>query len=292
MRPHNLRHFSRLYSTKVFADPARETLAGTVAHHNLYIVLRTPQPMHTLSPLLLFLRMDLQRALIPLDGIVNLGYIEDNRAWTLSERLCRSYRTDLASHDSPDDVFDDELEEEERYDAVVFTPDRPPLHLRGVASSDIETRVPYMTSLVPPRWPPSRRFAPGEYDGPVHIYVCKDGGHGGELLEALKEEVKRRQSQKGKKGQGWKRVVVGEVPSAHMGGDKGVTDALIFPHGEWLGKLRTEHAPAILDALSAQPFTNLKDKTRPPLLPEHWRGRMGMTMDEQRVFIDQYLKIP
>lgn len=58
-----------------------------------------------------------------------------------------------------------------------------------------------------------------------------------------------------------------------------------------LAQLRAEHAPALLDAIAAQPFSNVEGETRPPLMPEHWRGRMGMSMDEQRRFIEQYIEI-
>ncbi|KZV71050.1 hypothetical protein PENSPDRAFT_650949 [Peniophora sp. CONT] len=108
MRPHNLRHSSRLYSAKVFADLARKTLARFVAYHHLYLVFRAFRPIHTLvSRRLVSLRIDLQRALLSLDGLANLGYISDSRTWTLSERLCRSYITNFGSRGSPGDVFDE-----------------------------------------------------------------------------------------------------------------------------------------------------------------------------------------
>ncbi|KZV71046.1 hypothetical protein PENSPDRAFT_578384 [Peniophora sp. CONT] len=292
MRPHNLRYLTRLYSAKASAEV--EPLAGTVPPHSLYVVLRTPKPIRTLesrpiSPL----RLDLQRSLLTHGGLVNLGHISDERAWARSERLCS---TQLTSHGSEpeEDGFDDEPEEgqdEERYDAVAFAPDRPPLHLRGITAANVTERAD-TTRLVQRDLPPLRRFAPGEYDGPVHIYVCthgerdcRCGEHGSGLADALMAEVKRRRRER--KGEGWDRVVVGEV--AHVGGHKHAANALVFPHGEWLGELRAEHAPTVLDAIAAQPFSNAEGLTRLPLLPEHWRGRMGMSMDEQRTFISQHL---
>ncbi|VDC00508.1 unnamed protein product [Peniophora sp. CBMAI 1063] len=296
MRVHNLRQLGRLYSTKTSADSLREPIAGTVLEHHLYLVLRIQNPIRALeSRRVLPLRIDIQRALLPHNGLVNLGYVTEDRLWARSEKLCSSQ---LASHGSPqEDEFDDEFEEdrhEEHYDAVAFAPERPPLHVKGITRNNFEERVDTVR-LVQRDLPPLRRFEPGEYDGPVHIYVCthgqrdcRCGEHGGGLADALMEEVKRRRTKQ--KGKGWDRVVIGEV--AHVGGHKYAANALIFPHGEWLGELRAEDAPALLDALAVQPFSNGEGVTRPPLMPKHWRGRMGMSMDEQRRFIEDYLEIP
>lgn len=221
MRQPNFRHLRRLYSTKASPDSPREILAGTVLQHHLYVVLRTPDPIRTLESRRMFqLGIDLQRAMLPHDGLVNMGFIADNRSWRRSEKLCRSQ---LASHGSEEDEFDEEFDDdEERYDAVAFAPDRPPLHIRGVSRSNLEQHAD-TTRLVQRELPPLRRFAPGEYDGPVHIYVCthaqrdcRCGEHGGGLVDALVEEVKRRRAKQ--KGKGWDRFVIGEA--AHVGGHK------------------------------------------------------------------------
>lgn len=51
-----------------------------------------------------------------------------------------------------------------------------------------------------------------------------------------------------------------------------------------LGNLRPDDAPRVLDVIMGEPLS--KDLARTPLVHTHWRGRMGLTKDEQ---LQQYL---
>lgn len=65
---------------------------------------------------------------------------------------------------------------------------------------------------------------------------------------------------------------------------------LVFPQGEWLGLVKPEDVPSInswaTNALEqgARPL-RLSD---PPSFPAHWRGRMGLSKEEQKDLLAKY----
>ncbi|KAJ3480329.1 hypothetical protein NLJ89_g12286 [Agrocybe chaxingu] len=79
------------------------------------------------------------------------------------------------------------------------------------------------------------------------------------------------------------KIKVGEV--GHVGGHKYAANVLIFPHGEWLGSLKPEDASPIIKLL-CEDLKNGDVKPRgpaeEPFSLRHWRGRMGMTKEEQK----------
>ncbi|KAG5644528.1 hypothetical protein DXG03_008270 [Asterophora parasitica] len=126
-----------------------------------------------------------------------------------------------------------------------------------------------------------------EEEPEVHLYVCTHGARdcrcgdvGGAVVRALREEVARRvEADSGGKAS---RVRVGEV--AHGGANCGIhrhaANLLVYPHGDWLGLLKPEDVPSVLTSIleySIRPF-GAQDK---PIVPRHWRGRMGLSKDEQ-----------
>ncbi|KAI0031893.1 Sucrase/ferredoxin-like-domain-containing protein [Vararia minispora EC-137] len=233
------------------AVEADEQLAGTVAPHSLYIVLCTSDSPRTLpSRIQSPIRLDLQRMLLQHGGIVNFMHTTDARALALSAQLTSPpIRNTAAQVDNSDDLPADDM------------------------------------------MSPLRRFQPGEYDGPVHLYVCthaerdcRCGTQGVALVDALRDELRRRR--KVTKSGLWHRVVVGEL--AHVGGHKYAANLLVFPHGDWLGRLHADQASELLDIIAKSPFTNMEGETRAPLWPEHWRGRMGLTPAEQRNLFEKH----
>ncbi|KAJ7621321.1 Sucrase/ferredoxin-like-domain-containing protein [Roridomyces roridus] len=119
--------------------------------------------------------------------------------------------------------------------------------------------------------------APPPTDGRIHMYVCTHGERdcrcgdtGGKVFQALKEEVQRRGVSN--------EVVLGEV--GHVGGHQFAANLLVFPHGEWLGRLTPEDVPSVLEAILSSDVQPLASND-PPLLPNFWRGRMGLAKDEQ-----------
>ncbi|KAF7303840.1 Altered inheritance of mitochondria protein 32 [Mycena indigotica] len=131
---------------------------------------------------------------------------------------------------------------------------------------------------------------PGKYpqDGKLHIYVCthaardcRCGDTGGVVFRALCEELDARK--RVDPGGTANRVVLGEV--AHVGGHQFAANVLVFPHGEWFGRLTPNDVSALLDSLlsSDQRPLNLQDK---PLLPQFWRGRMGLHKEQQMSLVN------
>ncbi|KAJ3508457.1 hypothetical protein NLJ89_g5746 [Agrocybe chaxingu] len=122
----------------------------------------------------------------------------------------------------------------------------------------------------------------------VHVYVCTHGARdcrcgerGRRVFEALAEEVEslRRADPTGPAA----KIKVGEI--GHVGGHKYAANALIFPHGEWLGCIKPEDASPIIKLL-CDDLKNGNVKPRgpaeEPFSLRHWRGRMGMTKEEQK----------
>ncbi|KAF9465998.1 Sucrase/ferredoxin-like-domain-containing protein [Collybia nuda] len=120
-------------------------------------------------------------------------------------------------------------------------------------------------------------------DEEIQLYVCTHGARdcrcgdmGSRVVKALREEVQKRLEAD---PHGIvSRVKVGEV--GHVGGHQYAANLLVLPHGEWLGLLTPEDIPTVLDKILAHtpaPF----DASQPPLYPERWRGRMGLSKDEQ-----------
>ncbi|KAG6847951.1 hypothetical protein H0H93_004673 [Arthromyces matolae] len=109
-----------------------------------------------------------------------------------------------------------------------------------------------------------------EAEDEVHLLVCTHGARdcrcgemGGELVKELRKAAAdlEKTNDHGFAG----RIRVGEV--AHVGGHK-------------LGNLKPEHAKDIINAAIQSATKPLHGKAM-PLLPSHWRGRMGLDKYEQ-----------
>ncbi|WVF67796.1 hypothetical protein IAT40_002557 [Kwoniella sp. CBS 6097] len=91
---------------------------------------------------------------------------------------------------------------------------------------------------------------------------CRCSDRGGPLVEALREEVERRSL--------GDQIKISEI--AHVGGHKYAANAILLPSLDMLSNLTAEHAPALIShALSP---------SKGSLWP-HWRGRYGLTEDQQ-----------
>lgn len=54
-----------------------------------------------------------------------------------------------------------------------------------------------------------------------------------------------------------------------------------------LGELRSDDVPRVLDAILAQPIRPFGPQNY-PIVPDHWRGRMGLGKDEQISLFESY----
>ncbi|KIM43815.1 hypothetical protein M413DRAFT_36842, partial [Hebeloma cylindrosporum] len=120
----------------------------------------------------------------------------------------------------------------------------------------------------------------------VYIYVCthrardcRCGERGGRVLQALREAV-RLELKRDPCGPA-DRIKVGEV--GHVGGHKFAANLLVFPLGEWLGVVKPDDSTMIIKWLCEELYRGIKPfgiSKEPPFL-SHWRGRMGLTKEEQ-----------
>ncbi|KZP27415.1 hypothetical protein FIBSPDRAFT_730832 [Athelia psychrophila] len=232
---------ARFYASAA-AEP--QQITGTAPPHRFYVFLHTPQPPSEYDPKI---SSKMQRALLL--NIVKLGGLV-NFSWSAEQPALRS------SGDG------------EAYAATAFTPSGR-VDIPLLSMDTLDEVVQELKSRVD-RPPPS---VPEET---THLYVCTHGARdcrcgdmGGAVVRALREEVQRRKLSS---------VKVAEV--GHVGGHQWAANLLVYPHGEWLGNLTPEMVPGVLDAIvqrSAKPAL----AGEAPLLPAHWRGRMGLGKEEQ-----------
>ncbi|KDR79275.1 hypothetical protein GALMADRAFT_1230940 [Galerina marginata CBS 339.88] len=129
----------------------------------------------------------------------------------------------------------------------------------------------------------------------MHIYVCTHGARdcrcgdrGREVYLALVEaaEKERATNPDGVATS----LKIGEV--GHVGGHKYAANLLVFPQGEWLGIVKPEDAPSIIK----QAYEALRrgveplDASTPPWFLSNWRGRMGLSKEEQQELWTKYAR--
>ncbi|KAG8953882.1 hypothetical protein FRC04_001512 [Tulasnella sp. 424] len=114
----------------------------------------------------------------------------------------------------------------------------------------------------------------------VHFYVCTHGSRdcrcgdvGADVADTLREEVA--------KLPGSSRVRISEV--AHVGGHVWAANVLVYPSGDWFGNVRPRDVPSLLSLFVPPPSSPLDypSLTSHPLFRAHWRGRMGLSKDQQ-----------
>ncbi|KAI0067130.1 hypothetical protein BV25DRAFT_1280939 [Artomyces pyxidatus] len=233
-------------------------LFGTVPQHQAYILLHRHQSPRTFpSRLLSPLQVALRQRTSSFSGLVNF-------AWT-------------SDHDSGMDAG---LGQREEYSASAFAPGCRRLFIPSVSMENIDDVSEKIQKHV--QSPPDNATR----DDAIHLYVCTHGARdcrcgdlGGGVADALREEVRRRRA--ADPAGPCANIVVGEV--GHVGGHKHAANLLVFPHGDWLGMLRPENVHTVLDAIIATrpPNSHEENARLRPLLPALWRGRMGLSRDQQ-----------
>lgn len=138
----------------------------------------------------------------------------------------------------------------------------------------------------------------------AHIYVCTHGMRdcrcgvvGTELIDALRTQLDQYAERCASQGQApTKRVRV--LPISHVGGHKWAANALVYPHGDWYGNLRTTDAPyvtgthtslllraALAPASSRHDIHDLRERL---VVWPRWRGRLGMNALQQQAHRDAW----
>lgn len=127
-------------------------------------------------------------------------------------------------------------------------------------------------------------------DDETHVYVCthaardcRCGVAGTAVLQALKDEARAHQAAAIKAGkQTPKNVRV--YPVSHVGGHAWAANALVYPHGDWYGNLRTTDSKLVLRAALAPASSahDLEDMRERLVHWPRWRGRLGLSKAAQR----------
>ncbi|KAH9476090.1 Altered inheritance of mitochondria protein 32 [Psilocybe cubensis] len=119
----------------------------------------------------------------------------------------------------------------------------------------------------------------------IHIYVCthgvrdcRCGERGKQVYNALVKAVNDARQREPIA----RNIRIGEV--GHVGGHKYAANVLIYPQGEWLGIVKPDDAPSLINQALESLRKGVKplDSTAPPTFLSHWRGRMGLSKEEQK----------
>ncbi|TFK50311.1 hypothetical protein OE88DRAFT_1631029 [Heliocybe sulcata] len=246
------------------AAAANSRLHGTVIPHDLYVFLHSAvSPMEAPSRLDSPIRAALQAEVTKLNGIVNFSWAKEQ---PIAEQPDRHK---ITAYSRPGGRLELEISGENMAQEVTSTLWK---HARGEAGE-----------------------AQDESNYAIDFYVCthkerdcRCGEHGYAVAEALRTEVTRRK-ESGSSNSAHRIRTVGET--THVGGHKYAANVLIYPFGDWLGNVRPEHVPTILDEVLKRPFLGPPSETEgdPPILPELWRGRMGLTNNQQVEMYEKYV---
>ncbi|KAF9268773.1 hypothetical protein L218DRAFT_853273 [Marasmius fiardii PR-910] len=116
----------------------------------------------------------------------------------------------------------------------------------------------------------------------VHLLICthmardcRCGDLGGAYVAALRQQVETRR----KSGVAlYDKFRIGEV--GHVGQHKYAPNMLVYPRGDWLGRLDIQDIPETLDSI-IDTSTSLPFPSEIGFSKRNWRGRMGLSKHEQ-----------
>ncbi|KAH7890466.1 Sucrase/ferredoxin-like-domain-containing protein [Phlebopus sp. FC_14] len=169
--------------------------------------------------------------------------------------------------------------EQETYSLTAFSSARGKLEIRNVSLENVDDVARRLEVHTQPQVTSSSSSSSDD----IHLYVCTHGARdcrcgetGGAVVRAIRDELRRRKERGAADPSG--RVKLAEV--AHVGGHKYAANVLVYPHGEWLGEVKPDNVREILDAILGRPTRPMTD-AETPICPSHWRGRMGLTKEEQ-----------
>ncbi|KAK7691494.1 hypothetical protein QCA50_004893 [Cerrena zonata] len=258
----SLRQFLRPFSTTV--SPKSEALSGTVPYHEAAVFLHTRfSPLTYPKKVPSKLQRTLQLYATQWSGVVYQSWSPEQR---VHDQFVNSEKAE----------WDDERGEV--YAATAFSRFRGKLEVPEISLQNLDEVNELLKSHASPL-----NSHDSSINGPVHLYVCthaerdcRCGQTGTQVFEALRDEVKKRDlAQKVK--------IAG---TGHVGGHKYAANVLVYPEGEWLGYVRPENAPEVLDAVLARHASTTHLNV--PLCPGLWRGRMGLDKEEQLALIDSF----
>ncbi|KAF8651386.1 hypothetical protein AX16_004809 [Volvariella volvacea WC 439] len=275
---------------------SEKPLAGTVQAHRAYILIHSPIPPSDFpSRISTTLQRALQLKVTKWGGIVNFAWYPDEQGPLKSkapsrvvtpglglEDRSRSPSYDPTAFRSEDMEVPSRVSVFTRYGTHMGSLDIP--NLRAEYADEAEELIKSFVdgNKLPHDTGPNIKLDTSKKDE-IHLLVCTHGARdcrcgttGGQVFDALRDEVERR---KAIDSDGiMQRVKVGAV--SHVGGHAYAANLLVFPYGEWLGYVKPEHVPSVLDSILHLPIKPTSEHDT-PLLPYHWRGRMGLSKEEQ-----------
>ncbi|TFK67198.1 hypothetical protein BDN72DRAFT_843370 [Pluteus cervinus] len=229
-------------------ETTEKPLAGTVPSHRCYIFMHSAeQPSEFPSRMSTPISRSLQLKAIKWGGVVNFGW---QAHWAGT---------------NPDEPA-----------ATVFSTTGGRLELSGLTLQNLDAVEQRILQHV-------ERDRSMQEDDQILLFVCTHGARdcrcgntGGQVFRALQEEVDRRKRLDPTGN--INKVKIGSV--GHVGGHAHAANVLVFPRGDWLGRLQAGDASAVLDEVLSNPARPM-GLSDPPLMPDHWRGRMGLFKEEQ-----------
>ncbi|KAF8519774.1 Sucrase/ferredoxin-like-domain-containing protein [Hysterangium stoloniferum] len=243
--------------------PRSESLAGSVQYHTMYLLLHSREAPEAWPPTFTSpLYTSIQRTLEERNGLVNFCWLGSPPQLSCSEGTGEAYSATLwrkmHTHELP-----------RRLDIPIISSSNAELVVRQSISQLLDS---YSASEI----------VDDMHAGP-YFYICchgqrdcRCGVRGGELAAELTALLRERGILFDHNG----KPRVGRI--GHVGGHKNAPNLLIFPHGDWYGNLESGDLPRLIDHYSASlketpaSFSLLNGPNR-----FQWRGRMGMTKDEQ-----------
>ncbi|KIJ49194.1 hypothetical protein M422DRAFT_161539 [Sphaerobolus stellatus SS14] len=234
--------------------PRSESLAGNVQYHTSYLLLHTREPA-TAWPSVFTSQLykNLLLRMKEINGLVNFVWLGQDTQEPVSNSE-ESYSATLWERTDPTGLS-------KRFD------------IPRISESNVDV-------VFDPSLKPSEDVSSGPY---FYICVhqnrdCRCGVRGGNLARDLSKELEKRSILFDPNGQ--RRI--GEV--GHVGGHKNAPNVLMFPYGDWYGNLEASGLSGLVDYY-AKALEN--DDGTVPLAalngpnPLQWRGRMGMTKEQQ-----------
>jgi len=277
-------------SQRIQTESNTTVLAGTAASHRCYILIHSSQPPTEFpSRISTEIQRSLQLKVTRWGGIVNFSWFADQPQNIVNRHSATAFSISGGRLEIPELSLEniDKVEEQLKK------------HVQGPPMQNAHQQVHLYVCTH------------GARD-------CRCGNIGVEVVKALRAEVERRTKidPYGIIG----RVKVGEVGhvgghqlscirllytaekySSDMAHGRYAANLLVFPHGEWcvscstlqwrmwcpnlrtilrLGRLKPDDVPGVLETIintTPRPLT----PHDPPLVPLHWRGRMGLGKDQQ-----------
>lgn len=246
-------------STPPPSPPFKHT--ATVPYHKHYIILHTSSPpsewpSHPATSL----HSALSQKVKPLGAIVNFSY---EPSLDIQGQAGAS-RVEFGNTS-------------EAYPATFYHHASPPYTLPSLSIATIPEIVKQLENLSEVAVNPQ----PVETNADIHLYVCthgsrdcKCGDTGGAVHRTILSHLSNLNPSE------FPKIHLHEI--AHVGGHKYAANVLVFPAGDWYGDLTPEDVPTFLSALSTSRGIPLSAREgNDALLWKKWRGRMGMTQDEQ-----------